>query len=561
MAKNKNGSAHPSAVAFAGIRSAIRRHGKKLRALPNVVEVRPGFKFTDGWITDQPAIVVTVLRKVPPGELKPKEPIPAEIDGIPTDVAPASPAEQLQHLAPKIRGLRGAPPVPDLYLPGVDREKGSVTRGTMRGLGANNKNYKKPPKLQLKEVNDTVNLICHASPDAGWPKLSEFLGGIKSHFTFAMYDFTATHVFKSLKDSMVAAKGDLQVCYDSKGSTDRAGEMTEAEVMEGLEKSLKKRCQIAKAGVGNLYPNAYHIKVAVRDSKAFWISSGNWQGSNQPNADASKLTVADQRKLLTGHNREWHVIAEHMGLAKMFEKYIQWDMSEAVRVASRGEVSPQVPEPDLFVLPELLARAAPTPVQIFPPLVLKATKVRIQPLLTPDNYGDFIVPLIKSAKKTLYFQNQYILYGPNGGVLDKLVDAMLDRVKDGVDVKIILRDGDTRKMLEALQNKGFKADQIKLLKGCHNKGIVVDSKVAVVSSQNWSGDGVQFNRDAGLIMYHPAIAQYYEKIFLYDWNNRAHQKASAETAMPSVVPQAAVKKKTRGIPSLQKISWSDFHGD
>src|SRR6187549_3375038 len=100
-------------------------------------------------------------------------------------------------------------------------------------------------------------------------------------------------------------------------------------------------------------------------------------------------------------------------------------------------------------------RAAPTPVQIFPPLVLKANKVRIQPLLTPDNYGDFIVPLIKSAKKTLYFQNQYILYGPNGGVLDKLVDAMIDRIKHGVDVKIILRDGDTRKMLEALQNKGF----------------------------------------------------------------------------------------------------------
>ncbi|MFN0018385.1 MAG: phospholipase D-like domain-containing protein [Pirellulaceae bacterium] len=560
MAKRKK-SAHRSQTAFAGIRSAIRRHEKELLALPNVIEVRPGFKFTGGWITEQPAIVLTVLRKLPPDELKPKQHIPAEVDGIPTDVAPASPAEQLQHLGPKTRGFRAAPPVPELYLPGVDREQGSGTRGALRGLGANNKNYKKPPKLQLKEVNDTVNLICHASPDAGWPKLREFLGGIKSHFTFAMYDFTATHVFKSLKDSMVAAKGELQVCYDAKGSSERAGEMSEAEVMEGLQRSLKKRCQIAKAGVGVLFPNAYHIKVAVRDSKAFWISSGNWQGSNQPDADASKLAVADQRKLLTGRNREWHVIAEHPGLAQMFEKYIQWDMSEAARVASRGELSPQAPEPDLFVKPELLTRAAPTPVQIFPPLVLKATKVRIQPLLSPDNYGDFIVPLIKSAKKTLYFQNQYILYGPNGGVLDKLVDAMHDRIKHGVDVKIILRDGDTRKMLEALQNKGFRADQIKLQRGCHNKGIVIDSKVAVVSSQNWSGDGVQFNRDAGLIMYHPAIAKYYEKIFLYDWNNRARQKATAETAMPSVVPPAAARGKKRALPSLDKISWSDFHGD
>jgi hypothetical protein len=572
MAKAKKHLVHPnsshvdllpvSKVAFAGVRSAIRRKGEELLALPNVIDVRPGFKFTGGWITSQPAIVVTVLRKVSPGELRPKERIPAAIDGIPTDIAPASPAEQLRHIAPQVRGVSVTPPAPQFYLPGVDLAKGPATRGAVRGLAAKNKNYKKPPKLQLKEVNDNVNLICHASPDSGWPKLNEFLGGIKDHFTFAMYDFTATHIYKSLQGAMGSAKGALQVCYDSKGSTDRVGEMSEAEVMGGLQKSLKKRCQIAKAGVGNLYPNAYHIKVAVRDSKAFWISSGNWQGSNQPDADASQLAVPDQRKLLTGRNREWHVIAEHPGLAQMFEKYIQFDMSEAARVATRGGVSPQAPEPDLFLPAEEVTRAAPTPVQIFPPFVLKATKVRIQPLLTPDNYGEFIVPLIQSAKKTLYFQNQYIIYGPNGGMLDKLVNALVDRIKHGVDVKIILRDGDTRKMLEALQNKGFDANQIKLLKGCHNKGIVVDSQVAVVSSQNWSGDGVQFNRDAGLIMYHPTIAQYFEKIFLYDWNSRAHQKAAAELTMPLVAPPVAAKKKTRGIaPAWQKVAWSDFHGD
>ena len=562
MAKAK-GIARPGSTKdkFAGIRSAIKRHGERLLAIPNVIEVRPGFKFKEGWITNQPAIVVTVLRKVSPGELKPRERIPAEIDGIPTDIAPASPVEQLQHLAPKMRGGIVTPPLSQFFLPGAEAAKGPAASNAVRGLAANNKNYKKPPKVQLKEVNEKVNLICHASPDAGWPKLNEFFGGIKDHFTFAMYDFTATHIFKSLQGAMGAAKGALQVCYDSKGSTDRAGEMTEEDVIKDLQKALNQRCQIAKAAVGKLYPNAYHIKVAVRDSKAFWISSGNWQGSNLPNVDAAKLSVDEQRKLLAGHNREWHVIAEHPSLAQTFEKFIQWDMSEAARVTQRGDLLLQPAEPELFLPLEEVTRAAPKPVQIFPPCAIKATKIRIQPLLTPDNYGEFIVPLIKSAKKTLYFQNQYINYGPNGGVLDKLVNALLDRIKHGVDVKIILRDGDTRKMLEALQNKGFNANQIKLLKGCHNKGIVVDSQVAVVSSQNWSGDGVQFNRDAGLIMYHPTIAQYFEKIFLYDWNSRAHQKAAAEVAMPLVPPLVAAKKTTRGGPSWRKIAWSDFHGD
>ncbi len=558
MAKgNRKASSKDS---FSAVRAAIKQHGAQILAIPNVIEVRPGYKFTAGWITDQPAIVVTVLRKAAPTEIKPKERIPAEIDGIPTDVAPASPAEQVQFLAPKKRSVSVTPPVPQFYLPGAEAK--SAARSAVRGLGANNKNYQKPPKLLLQEVNDKINLICHASPDAGWPKLHEFLRGIKSRLTFAMYDFTATHIFNSLREAMNEADGDLHICYDAKGSTERAGEMSEAKVIEGLQKVLKQRCQIAKAAVGKLYPNAYHIKVAVRDSKAFWISSGNWQGSNQPDTDASKLSADEQRKLLAARNREWHVIAEHPGLAQMFEKFIQWDMSEAARVsATRSLLAPQRPEPELYLPPEAVTRAAPKPVEIFAPCVLKRTKVRIQPLLTPDNYGEHIIPLIKSAKKTLLVQNQYINYGPNGGVLGELVDALVDRIQRGVDVRIILRDGDTRKMLEALKNKGFDTDKIKLQRGCHNKGIVVDSKVAVVSSQNWSGDGVQFNRDAGLIMYHPTIARYFEKIFLYDWNNRARQKAAAEIAMPLVTPPVAARKKTRGTPGWQKVAWSDFHGD
>ena len=112
-------------------------------------------------------------------------------------------------------------------------------RGAVRGVGANNKNYRKPPKLQLKEVNDTVNLICHASPDAGWPKLYEFIDGIKNHFTFAMYDFTATHIYSALKGAMDAAQGKLDICHDPKASTARAGEMREADIMADLEADLQ----------------------------------------------------------------------------------------------------------------------------------------------------------------------------------------------------------------------------------------------------------------------------------------------------------------------------------
>lgn len=68
---------------------------------------------------------------------------------------------------------------------------------------------------------------------------------------------------------------------------------------------------------------------------------------------------------------------------------------------------------------------------------------------------------------------------------------------------------------------------VKIQNGGHNKGLVVDSNVVMLGSQNWSGDGVIRNRDASLIIYNADAAQYYEQIFLHDWANMA-QPASAK---------------------------------
>jgi len=100
-------------------------------------------------------------------------------------------------------------------------------------------------------------------------------------------------------------------------------------------------------------------------------------------------------------------------------------------------------------------------------------------------------------------------------------------------VRIILRDiGDTRPMLEALKTNGFDMSHVRLQKSCHNKGIIVDGEVVLLGSHNWSGDGTVYNRDASLIFHNRDVAQYFQTIFLYDWDNLARQKASAESAMP-----------------------------
>jgi light-regulated signal transduction histidine kinase (bacteriophytochrome) len=66
-----------------------------------------------------------------------------------------------------------------------------------------------------------------------------------------------------------------------------ADDLTETQVVQGLRRAAGTRFenQFAHVGARQTFASAYHIKVAVRDRQSFWLSSGNWQSSNQPDID------------------------------------------------------------------------------------------------------------------------------------------------------------------------------------------------------------------------------------------------------------------------------------
>ena len=80
-------------------------------------------------------------------------------------------------------------------------------------------------------------------------------------------------------------------------------------------------------------------------------------------------------------------------------------------------------------------------------------RVTVQPLLTPDKgrnttmYVDNVLALIKSAKKRLYIQTQYV--HPTSLPADRsfmlLVNAVADAVRRKVDVRLICSQYETRR--------------------------------------------------------------------------------------------------------------------
>ncbi|MBN1178486.1 MAG: hypothetical protein JXD18_04705 [Anaerolineae bacterium] len=71
---------------LAQVLAVKRAHEKDLMQKPNVVGVGVGMRSRGGQFTGEPAIVVSVSRKVPRNHLAPQDVIPSELDGVPVDV-------------------------------------------------------------------------------------------------------------------------------------------------------------------------------------------------------------------------------------------------------------------------------------------------------------------------------------------------------------------------------------------------------------------------------------------------------------------------------------------
>jgi phosphatidylserine/phosphatidylglycerophosphate/cardiolipin synthase-like enzyme len=156
-------------------------------------------------------------------------------------------------------------------------------------------------------------------------------------------------------------------------------------------------------------------------------------------------------------------------------------------------------------------------------------QVTITPLLTPDPevYQAAMLALINSVQESLYIQLQYIhpTKVPTESKFTELLDALAAKINAGKDVRIILSQFQKPKGgLEALQAAGVSLKNVRIQNKVHNKGFVFDHKKVVVSSMNWSGEGVLANRDAGVVIDNATAAQYYERVFLDDWNNHAKQQ-------------------------------------
>jgi hypothetical protein len=562
------------------IDQVIQKNLAKLRK-PGVLTVRPGVEITGGQLTGRPAIVATVHTKKSTADIARGQLLPDKIGKFPVDVREATANQRLRAVDPaaaKLTELRVRPEEFEPTWP-LEREMPSgkllddphsdtskalelsktIQPATHRAIAAQAAKqplqYAEPanaPPLDRRQLTTTITAA--VSPDAGYATLSKFLTATQHSLVIGMYDFTSGSLLKDFLADLTGQKT-LQMVLDDPTLNETA-DQSDFTTVQDLGKGLGGRAKIAW-GMTPKDPfvtaqmfHDYHIKVIVQDDQRFWLSSGNLNNSNEPDPARPRPITED---------RDWHVIIEDKSLAQTFAFYLNYDYAQAVQhqAANASAIEKAVedaqakkaaqgnPPPPATPAPPV---KNPVAAKAFPNISLAVT-----PLLTPDDlpngqrqYLTNIMNLINNAQTSIYIQLQYIESSKgNGDFYDQLLQAIKKKIAQGKDVKLIESARWGLKWAEKMKTVGVDLTaNIGLQPDVHNKGFVIDSKIAIVSSQNFSPAGVHDNRDAGVILEHADIAKYFQAIFLSDWKKA--KPASAVAAAPAGPGGKGNKPKRKG---------------
>lgn len=495
-------------AAVMAIEEVIRRNRATLEAIPGFVAARAGYPIRAGKVVQRPALLIYVERKLSNSEVPAGGQVPVQIEGVETDTLTAG-VEMILKAKYDIE-LQGA------------------------ALAAK-PTYKEPEDGNIDSTFEVDSkFTCHVGPDAGPGELLEHLARAKKTLTVGMYDFNADYIAKPLIEHVLAEDVQFTLTLDDGLKAD------EKKIRDKLRDKMPQNYTgwMVMCRYNTRFPTAYHIKVSVADSKHMWLSSGNWTTRSQPNIKPA-ANAADRSRMFSAGNREWHICVSDAALAKEFEKYILYDAQlseeEGTALAAKPPERPSWQSVPVIVV-SADDDAALAPPRVFPTKKLPAADraVKVQPVLSPDNYVPQIRKLISSAKKSLYIQMPYITWSDaqEDQVFRDLILLIADKSNELEDVRIILGKSDAQVKIPLLAEKGMNDECVRTQGSLHNKGFIADGQCVLVSSHNWSSDGVLRNRDAGVIVHDEEIAHYYSEVFLWDWENRA--KAYIDSAALTV---------------------------
>ena len=334
----------------------------------------------------------------------------------------------------------------------------------------------------------------------------------------------------------------------------------------------------SKASGGKRRYRYDHAKYAVIDGTTLLIGSENYSPTGNPEPN-------------TLGNRGWEVLIGDAAIAQEFMSIFTADSDTShgdILSLGSGPQTVALSDPgssltDLFMStpgaakkpvkprpckrncppqPQLDAPSPVTPVSPEGLATLEASAV--QRVTSPDTSLSGLVGLVNSARTSLDIEQMTFdkAWGNQGGQ-SPLFDAVVAAVKRGVKVRVLLNDEsvfdhpghpakrNNEETVTALNQLGQQVSAMICNRKAmgvdyiHNKGVLVDGELTLISSINWDQNSVTNNREAAVIITSPAVFSHYEALFEKDW------QASSGKSPTTVIPSQNLEMN---LPALDPVS-------
>jgi len=357
-------------------------------------------------------------------------------------------------------------------------------------------------RLQPATFQD-VTVTTFVSPDCSYEVFSSAVDRAQHELLVNVYEFTSTNLSTLL---IGAEQRGVEVDLLVEGGPVGGMSPEEKTVIRAMNESGIPVYQMT-APTGGHAPYRYdHAKYLVIDRNAVLLTSENFKYSGFPPPGISG-------------NRGWGVYMESTGVADYFAGVYQTDVSgyavsPITGIQGKTETIPGV-----------------TYKKEFSPARFEGAVVTT--VISPDT-SDQITRLLDSAQVSIEIEQAYIT-NESATELNPFLAAAINASRRGVPVRVLLdsywynvEDTKDNDEMVALINEIAVTEHLPLEARCadlaaggiekiHNKGVIVDELLVLVSSINWNSNSPNFNREAGVIIEHPGVAGYFHAVFEDDW--------------------------------------------
>jgi phosphatidylserine/phosphatidylglycerophosphate/cardiolipin synthase-like enzyme len=364
-------------------------------------------------------------------------------------------------------------------------------------------------RFEYASLSMSGNVTIFVSPDSSYESVTNFIDSARASLYISLYEFNNFQIAERVTN---ASKRGVKVMVFLDGSPVGGITKSELQVVDMLT-NAGVEVRILKSPRYRFF----HEKYAVADNSSVLITTENWKNDSIP-------------EINTHGNRGWGIILENSSVAGYYNRifFDDWTMrTEDEKMTGSTPAQQTSPEGAMYgtYIPKFQAKKF-------------YGTFNITPVLAPDMSLDnrTLLEMIKSAKEYVYVE-QFYIYPKWGNSKNLYLEAAIEAARRGVEVKILLDsyyynievddpksnvhtveyvNGIAKNEGLALEAKLIDLDAAGLVK-LHTKGVVADNKT-LVSSINWNENSPTYNREIGIIIDSPEVANYFKEVFLQDWH-------------------------------------------